>query len=164
MKQSINTGFTGAKRQSFNENNPRPILKKLMEDNPSAEIDDLVPMFQSEIGEDELQVIVAYWVNNNYHSLLNQMTRQEDIEVKKATASAKQRGIAAGIKGVTVLAERKAILILNDILPNGKKLGDSTFGELSDIGGVLSKISKLGGPEQRVRDVLSNNDLKLLQS
>ena len=159
---SLDTGTYGAKVQSWRRANPRDLLKKLIEENPRVAKADLFKTFRDQIrgddGEEFLDSIIEYWFSNNYHSLIERHPR--NAAANKAEKRAKIAEITEKIKA---RVRQEALFLLDTVLPNGKALRDSTFGECAKIGGALSKIASKGKPGQIVGTVLSDTQLRKLQ-
>lgn len=162
---SLETGIYGAKVQSWRNANPRDVLKQIIDSavNPNdrpAIHSALREKVLREGDEDYLDSIIEYWFTNNYNSLMLERSRPR----LRTSALALQAARAAEYREkVTTAIRQEAIFLLGTILPNGKALRDSTFGECAKIGGVLSKIASKGKPEQIVGEVLSDAQLHKLQ-
>jgi hypothetical protein len=78
-------------------------------------------------------------------------------EIEKKVAERRERQKEAG----TLDAKAKTIVVTKvlslDLLIDGKKLVDWTFGELSKFSGMLAALSKRGKAKQRVGDVFKTD-------
>lgn len=173
MQLKAKVGVTGAKRMSQDEYNIRPMVKNLMEQHPDSGVDELWPLFLKDIGYDDDNEFVLsaldYSLANCFRSLLPEVTYKNLSELRRAKKESNKAQVALISAGVTAAITKgtrdlvKTFVILNDIMPNGKKLGDCTFSEVSVFGDTFSAIGKLGKPNQRLKDVLTNGDLRSLQ-
>ena len=162
---SLDTGTYGAKVQSWRRANPRDVLKQIMEEaaNPkdkAALMSAFRERVRGEDGEDYLDSIIEYWFTNNYNSLMDERfrpKRRSSAKSEKATKVAELKEV------VTKRIRQEALFLLDTVLPNGKALRASTFGECAKIGGSLSLIASKGKPSQIVGKVLSDAQLRKLQ-
>lgn len=161
MSESINIGTQGAKVQSFADNSPRKLLRQIMDAHPGADKEDIYKSFRHAVIDDPemMDVILLYWFANNYVSLTMRPMPMLSKRKRKEQST-------ASIKAMTETITRNfaSMFLLNTKLPNGKTLGDTTFGECAKLGGKLNKIAKQGNPRQLVRTVLTNDQLKALQT
>lgn len=163
---SLDTGTYGAKVQSWRRANPRDLLKQIMDETSDPkDKKTILSVFRDRVrgddGWDYLDSIIEYWFSNNYHSLMDENLRTKRAAPNKLLKSAK---IAEFKKKVAVRIRQEALFLLDTMLPNGKTLRDSTFGECAKIGGVLSKIANSGKPTQVVGKVLTDVQLRKLQA
>ena len=68
----VDTGTYGAKRQSFDRNNPRDLLVRVIEENQGVSEAALLRAFIDTVRaeDDFLEPIIGYWFANNYRSLI----------------------------------------------------------------------------------------------
>jgi len=166
---NLGPGTYGAKVQSWNESNPRSLLKQTMEANKGANKERIYRLFVDELQnhpdqEAFMTTIVEYWFSNTYASMiLPPADREKKLADKEKR---KQERESFVVKAKTKLKEhikREALFLLDTLLPNGKSLRATTFGECAKFGGWLKLIAKKGKPGQKVGSVLNNNDLRKLQ-
>lgn len=151
----VDVGTTGAKRQSFDRNNPRDLLVRVIEDNPGAGEAEWLKSFTRAVRDDEdyLDPIIGYWFANNYRSL---------IPVRRATPQRRAAQAKARAAVVETIKLRIAAISLSFIMPNGKELRDSTGKECAQAGGWLAKIAKRVKPTEKVGSVLTEGQLRRL--
>jgi hypothetical protein len=163
MMVHIDLGVTGAKRQSWRKANPREILRRLVEDNPHAGIDELFAKFRKVLAkaEDEMQETVdRYYFDNNVRSL------QAIVDPKAGARKAASRERAAELRkrveeNITTAIQQKAERILLDsIMPNEKPLRDCTGLECRQMGGWLAGIGAKLKSEQRVGDKFNEDQIQ----
>lgn len=146
----VDTGIYGAKRQSFEENNPRDLLVRVMAENRGASEATLLKRFTEAVRDDADYIgpIIGYWFANNYRSARR--------------ASPQERAASAKVQTRLVETIKRAVLSisLDFVMPNGKPLRDCTGGECARAGGWFAKIAKRVKPNQVVGNVLSDSDLK----
>ena len=157
---TIDTGTYGAKVQSWRRANPRDLLKRTIEELAGSSRAALLEAFRDKVlapeAEEYLDAVIEYWFSNNYHSLVENPYRPEAV--------ARRKSAVAGVKEKISRHVRKQVLLLLDtMLPNGKTLAATTFGECAKLGGNLSLIASMGEPKQRVGEVLSDDELRNLQ-
>ena len=156
----VDTGVTGAKRQSWHATNPRELLKRLIEENPKWDKERVLRTFSREVTDNRryIDTIVEYWFANNYHSLIERPARTYRArQTREATEQVK-----AAIKNEI---EHKATVMLLELnMPNGKLLRDCTGAECSKlsskIGGWLLRISKRIKPNQTVGSALTEQEVR----
>jgi hypothetical protein len=74
---NIDTGVTGAKRQSWKRANPRDVLKRIIDKNPDYDEAQVQTECWEILHRDQQQIrtVFEYWFTNNYRSLVNPTTR-----------------------------------------------------------------------------------------
>lgn len=175
LQSEIHTGTQGAKRQSWEPGNPRPLLLKLARDRPNADADALEKAHLKAIIDavrdgdlDYVKALHTYWFGNNFQSVLN-----SDADLKRSFAPPKiKHRPAASPKTTTDVKttiaahiERAAKLVLLDqVLPNGKKLRNATGADCKGLapkmGIWLGKIARKLRPEQTVGKVLTESQVR----
>jgi len=95
------------------------------------------------------------YAHANFRSAIERLFRENHVRQEASH-------VGSSVKSTTNLKqERRAAraATVNEILelpmPNGKRLGDCTFGEIAVIGGAFTRLAGKGKPNQLVRDVLS---------
>jgi hypothetical protein len=176
----LKVGKYGAKVQSFNKHNPRGLLKRLIS---TYGMDDewlLFTKFYEQITnkkfEPYLISALEYWFTNNLGSLKNTpktttpvvVNISEHVSKKVDVGAIKKNQVAMVTKGVKQLtakieqeAAKKARIILMDmILPTGKRLGDSTGAECISCGGWLKSVGDKIGPDAIVEASITEDELQ----
>jgi len=77
----------------------------------------------------------------------------EEMAEGKSRAEKERETITAASEQV------KKIVVLNWLMPNGKRLGDVTFGYCRKLEGFIGRIGKMGKPNEIVGKKLSNDQL-----
>ena len=163
---SIQTvGTYGASIQSSRHVNPRDFLKDLLDANKGMGEIKLLKLvrkhLKNEDNQDDLDGVIDYWFVNNYRSLLSAPVKATITSAeRKADSRAKVAAKAAVI--MEKLTIRAHFILMDMKLPNGKKLGDCTGRELSQIGGAMIDIAGSIKPDEIVRNVLSESKLRKL--
>lgn len=152
VDSSLHPGKTGAKRQSWSQENPRSLLLKLIADNPhetEQDEDAILELLWHQVKKNEnaLKTICLYWGTNNYRSIVYaarpELTRSDVV--------------AAKLKIV------KRLMVLT--MPNGKMLRDCNKDDCLKAGGWLVTVGKKLKNNQTVGQAFSESDLrKLLNS
>ncbi len=165
----IDTGVYGAKVQSWAAKNPRDILKRFMDENPTAGKLDVFNLFRDEIKsedtEEYLDVVIEYWFANNYYSLVPTADPSRQVATRDSIKEAAQeKAVTKAI--ATQIDEKAKIKLLEMMMPNGKPFGDCTGGECSalapKVGGLLAVVATKVKADEKVRDVMSEDQLREL--
>lgn len=149
------TGAAATRRRS--KKNPMEVLVGLVEADPTADQDRLFGQWWKKIrGDDEQIEAVAR------HSFTNMLTAIErgSRKPKQRTAEdmeQERRAIGALVNLV------KNVVLMDIVLPNGKKLRDCTFAECSAAGGWFKLVATKGKPSELVGKVLSEEQLRLVR-
>ena len=164
----LDTGITGAKRMSWKLANPRALLEEILKESPDADVETLRSYCRTAVrkaGKDFVDTVFDYWFDNTLRSLMHQPSLDEVRERRERSAKLVSETVARGSAAVAKVIEKKAkTLLLDTILPNGKKLRDSTFGECRIFGGWLSRIGRKGNPDKLVGRYLSEAKVRALKS
>jgi hypothetical protein len=158
----IDTGTTGAKRQSWSESSPRELLRMLVQKNPRWSRERIFDEFKIQIEQSTskkyIDTIVEYWFANNYHSLVE---REEPFRNRSAR---KQEELTEQLNNT--IEHRAKIFLLDIMMPNGKLLRACTGAECkefsSKLGAWLLRISKTIKPTDIVGDVLTETQIRKL--
>ena len=161
MNTALHTGVTGAKRQSWQQGNPRELLRRLMEDHKNWDRTRLLREFREQLDKSPnsyLETIVEYWFANNYNSLIDP---REPDRIRDKVAVTKIR------TKIEEHVETKAQLILLDLMmPNGKLLRDCTGQECRSlarsVGAWLARIAKRVKLRETVGTTLTENEVREL--
>ena len=155
----IDPGTYGAKRQSWKKENPRDLLKQILDENPRASEEKIMRLFESAVRNNEIyfEAILEYWFANNYRSLVHKLPTVHENIAKKSAATKR----ANSAKKMVLSAVTK-IVLLDMILPNGKHLRDATGADCTKAGGWFTRIASVVKPSQRVGEILSENEIQKL--
>lgn len=136
----IETGFTGAKRQSWRAGNPRELLKSMISATPDFDREELFEAFCEKVAPKAtpvLKSIIEYWFANNLHSLLAKPSTDSTDERKERKTTREE--VAA--RATEIVKARVAAMVLLDLIQaNGKALRDCTGKECTKAGGWLTQI------------------------
>lgn len=151
----INTGKTGAKRQSWQRANPRDVLKRLKDKNQDWTEEELQAECWRIISGDkeQLYTVFEYWFANNYRSLLYPLPQRDARSSGRGQTSAAIHDRLADHINTKVneqVDEKIQIILLDMLLPNGKPLRAATREELVECGGWLQKVAEKLKPNQTV--------------
>lgn len=152
----IELGVTG--RRAFETTSPRFLLKHIMDSHNGASEQDLFELFKTEIADDDdfISSIVKSWFKETYQSL-SDIAKQRAKHIERP----ERKQQIAQIKEV-IKARATQIVLLEMIMPNGKPLADCTGQECAKAGGWLCRVAMKIGPDERVGDALSENELRKL--
>jgi hypothetical protein len=155
----IDTGVTGAKRQSWRHDNPRDTLRNIIEGNPRAGKEELLELFRDVVLKSKnqalLETIIEYWFANNLTSLLH-----SDADLKKQFSNPSVAKIKTKIRERIKIAA--GIVLLDMIMPNNKPLRDCTGAECAAVGGWLAMVAARMAPSQIVGKVFEENDIRAM--
>jgi hypothetical protein len=167
-EMNLGPGIYGAKVQSWREANPRSLLKQTMESNKQANKEQIYSLFVEELQthpdhDDFMKTILEYWFSNAYASMIIPNLPAERRVQQEKQKQERQSLITTAKEKLKEHIKREALFLLDTLLPNGKPLRATTFGECAKLGGQLNLIAKKGKPSQKVGSVLNNADLRKLQ-
>jgi hypothetical protein len=134
--------------------NPDDILRRILEKNPGARMDDTWLIFLAEVLKDRdmLEAVVRCYHINAYSRLDREARYRLDHLVPRAAPTKEERRARAA----DTWARMKKVLILNHVMPNGLRLRDCTFRYASAVGGAYTRIGEMGPPDAIIGRVLSN--------
>lgn len=167
----------GAARQSWKSDNPRAILRLILDgaDDPhdrTSVYDKFVKHVLNKGGSLILTNIVDYWFDNNYRSMVRDyplpgQTEEQIRMERESKRAAAQKEIASRYSKIEAVvarkADEKAVLLLATMMPIGKAFGDCTGSEVRAMRDHLPKafdavIAKVGD-NVLVRSVFTNKQL-----
>jgi len=123
----------GATVQSWSGSSPRHVLENLVNEKPGASKEELFAAFRETITRDEyasaVDSILEYWFYNNYRYLVERPRTTAQDAPARAASRASVEGVKSSIKAAAV-----KMVLLDMMLPHGKKLADSTGQECRDLG------------------------------
>lgn len=159
----MSKGKTGAKRQSWENANPRAILEELVVRYPGRSKDGMCNLFELAIlrhpQKDQLiHTMIVYWHSNAWNSLMDDRSKVTALRItdpKKVAAKAK-----AVVEAVVEAKARQ--LLLDVVTPNGKPLKECSGKELTHMGSWMSKIGAAIKPNQIVGKVLNEAQVRRL--
>lgn len=153
----VDTGITGAKRQSWKHDNPRDVLKNVIEKNGRSSKEELLRIFTQTIFEKGnralIETVIEYWFANNLNSLLNSDSQLREQFSKPQISKIKEQireriKIAAGV------------VLMDMIMPNKKRLRDCSGAECAAVGGWLSVVATRMSPSAIVGKTFSEQDMR----
>lgn len=150
----VRTGAAATRRTS--KLNPMEILTNLRDKDPTESKERQFEKWRKIIeGNETLLEATLFHAFINYWSSLDRDHRAERRQPEQPEQKAQRAA------EVALLVERaKNIVLLDLILPGGKKLRDATFADCAKAGSWYAKIAKRGRPNQIVGVVLSESDLQ----
>jgi type I site-specific restriction endonuclease len=159
----VDLGITGAKRQSWRKANPREILRRLVEDNPHAGMDELFAKFRKVLAkaEDEMQETVdRYYFDNNVRSL--QSITDPGSGTRKAASRERAEALRKKVEEniATAIQQKAQRILLDAIMPNEKPLRDCTGQECNQMGGWLAGIGAKLKADQKVGEKFNEDQIQ----
>jgi hypothetical protein len=155
----------GATFQSWKASSPRELLASIVNGNDGKSRDELLLLFNRAVRENDkiLDTLIEYWFNNNFKSL-KRLSEQPEPSQREATKRAKDEMAAELRAAVNDAVERKARIMLMDIMmPNGKRLRACTGDECRELskstGRWLAAVSREMKPKQKVGEALTEDRL-----
>lgn len=149
------TGAAAISRRA--QRNPLELLVNLIEADPTASVERLWNKWWDTVKGDDDYLKAAC-----RHAFTNQLA---SLDRDKRKAKPAQKRPAEDVRAqVDAIKQRivTAVFSLESPMPNGKALGDCTLRELAKFGGIFTRIIKLGKPDQIVRKVVNEAQLKKL--
>jgi hypothetical protein len=154
----IDSGVSSAKRATWRQTDWRPILMRIVKENPTASTEQICERFWEEVREDldQLKGIVFYVGNLGVRALTPKHKKRtgsaHEVEVKKAVAIMKTK-----IK--KRIAEEARLLLLDLITPNGKPLRNCTGQECRALGSWYAQLGQKVPANKTVGNCLSENQV-----
>lgn len=147
----IDPGSLGAKRATFRSANPRRTLREIIDRNPDFDEKGWREQFWDLIKDDlsdsgDLKACIEYWLDNNLRSLMPQLHRGSTSRTSTASEIEKETNR----------------LLLQLVMPNGKRLAECTGSDCVRFGGWYSAIAALVPPDQIVGVHLDEQKLQQL--
>jgi hypothetical protein len=155
------TTLQGAKLQSFRNTNPRDLFLRLYREHRNSSVTDLTDLLLDSIQDDPqrdgyIRTIVEYWVRNTVTSI--------DPSTPRRRSAGKVHDVVE--KAARRVAHRASEIVLDLVMPNGKKLRDCTGSEclrMSEEQTLLAKrLAKIGrriGLRQHVGSAFDETEL-----
>jgi hypothetical protein len=170
MNLDITPGVLGAKRATWRDANPRKLLQDIIEANPNGPETLWRKLFweRVESDDDQIQAIVAYWLDNHVRYIQDHGpdTKQETAKKGPAAQAAEQKTETVKENVKSTLREhivREARVILLEIMmPNGKKLAQCTGADCKNFGGWLTAVATKVPAKKKVADILSEAEVRKL--
>jgi hypothetical protein len=159
-------GVLGAKRASYRETNPRPLLKTIMQQSTDEKV--WRDKFWSEVEDDKdyLRAILAYWLDNTIRSILNEKPPEEAvpytarIKAGQRTTQPTRQQVKNALHAQVERQVKIALLKLE--MPNGKTLGECTGNECKRFGGWYAVLAKKVPANATVGGTLSESEVAAL--
>lgn len=164
MFQEQQPGIQGAKRATWRDNDPRPLVARIIAENPKLDINAAFEVFWQEIHEDSdlLQTVARYYWDNAFAAHVRsvrlsmpEQRKQRELAERKAVEEAKAR-IQARVR------HEASIILLTMKMPNGKPLGECTGKECGTFGGWFQVLADRVPSRKTVAEVLSEKQLQSL--
>lgn len=162
----IPTGRRGYTAQTHSEDRLRKLLATIQRQNPRFDEYEVCLEFWEQVqkpsNKEVLKAAVFYAAKNNLVALRR-------LEIQEERETERNRGVnalgltkpqtAARIQAFVADSRRK---LMDEIVINGKKLGDLTGKDLRKLGGNCARLSQKVPPTKKVRDVLSHEEFNKL--
>jgi hypothetical protein len=153
---NMDFGITGHKRQTWISDAEKIAFLKIKQENPDASAEKRARLLAELCMEDEtilyavvLRVTVLEDYNSTLHNRSPQARAQARTEQQKMQDEAKKRIVA--------------VILMDLVMPNGKRLMSCTGAECIKFGGWLTKVGEQVGPRRLVGDVLDEMELQKLK-
>lgn len=164
MKQTAEVQHNGATMQSWKAANPRELLERVVNENPTADKATLLADVQRELSKPEhrahIDVIIEYWFFNSIKALDARDAMKARAANQRVAMKVQQDEADRLVEKFQQHVKREARAILMDfVLPNGVKLRDATGADCASAGGWMLAIANIIGVEQRVGDALTEDQL-----
>jgi hypothetical protein len=123
------------------------LLRKIVEKNPHAGKGKIVRLYCEALEEEDL---IESFVSEFFEEARLRAFPPKPAKRKRSTKAQMQE----------LIRKRISRAIFSFVMPNGKTLGDCTFGEIAPYGGSLSRLSTMGQPDQIIRQTLKQKEVK----
>lgn len=156
----VEIGVTGAKRVSVEEANTRHLLISIMEQYPHDSESKLLRRYQEAVKDDPemLDVIIRYKFANDYAAITNpKKPRHRDPRAIIDATARLRTGLQKHIK------EKAEQMLMDLIMPNGKRLSDCTISYCQRLGGWMARLAKGKNPRQTVGHIYTESELRELR-
>jgi hypothetical protein len=108
-----------------------------------------------------IPVVLAWFVGRGLFLLVRRVKSGPTTSVDRVAAKEEEALQTA----VTATKTRAVELVLLDfVLPNGRKLRDCTFSELRRCGGWLTRLARVGQPSDNVGTTLTEKEVRAVWS
>lgn len=154
----LDLGRNGAKVQSWRENNPRAILRQMLDASPGASDEELLQKLGEKLSDKEWDVVLEYWFSNNVRSIRHEGVGKREVAVARTELAFKNASAQLEEK----IQEKAKIKLMEMLLPSGTMLKDSTGNDCEKAGGWFKKIAAKVGADEIVGQKLSENQLRAL--
>lgn len=156
-------GILGAKRASYRDSNPRPLLKEIMQRSKSEK--EWRDQFWAEVEDDKdyLRAIVEYWCDNNIRSILMEKPEEkvdayrEKIKAGQLTTPTTRQQVKTALH--EQVQRQVKIALLGLVMPNGKSLRECTGNECKRFGGWYAALAKKVPANATVGSSLSESEV-----
>jgi hypothetical protein len=160
----VRTGAAATRRASTK--NPMEMLSRLRERYPTGSFEDLFAKWRKDVERDaEANTAALLHSFRNYWTSLDRDNRAkpEPKSPEDWAAEREQRETEKAAEREELKQRFTQFIFLEMVLPIcGKRLKDATFAECSTEGGLLSKIGKMGKPNQIVGKTVTEEQLRRL--
>jgi hypothetical protein len=167
---NIGSGITGAKRASWEHNNPRDLVARLAQRYPRASEWELAEhLKECVLGDDSdyLLPILRMTVRNIMRALEDEKSkprkpRKSLAQLAAANKARAERIERAKTKWTDRIHEEAEKLLLDHEAPYGKPLRDCSGKECTRFGGWYQRLGAKVGPRKLVGDVLTEEQVREL--
>ena len=154
-------GIQGSKRARWREFDPSELLRQTIESHPNEDQADLRKIYWDTVRKHDeqtyLRAIVEYFLDNAFLALDHKRQALTRKQERPATNGNAKTGVVSAVRD---RVHREAQVILMDLLmPNGKRLGDCTGTQCKKFGGWLTAVAKVAG-SKRIADALSEGEVR----
>jgi hypothetical protein len=158
----VESGVTGAKRQTWRDISPRKLLREIIEDDPKGGEAAWRTAFLAAINKelDGVDLTGTYTEACVLYSLDNALLALMPQYETKGRRAAQKAKTATAVENAQTRSQ--AILLLHLIMPNGKPLGQCTGADCKRFGGWYAKLAELVPARKQVADVLNESKVREL--
>lgn len=150
------TGFIGAKVQTWRAANPRELLKRMIDSDPSLDRVATLYLFRDKLHQETdadalIDTIIEYWFTNNYYSLVG------PISTPRYTPDRQNNAATQIVQRVRQkIAEVAQIQLLEMLMPNGKRLAECSGRECREMGPVIGNWLARVARSMKAKDLVGN--------
>jgi hypothetical protein len=157
----IDLGTTGAKRATWSEN-PRKLLKDIIDDNPNSSEAEWRRLFKAAARneDDQIDAVLDYFLDNTIRSLMPRKAPERTAAAAARVKEARERAVYVKERVESRVREAAKIVLLELTMPNGKKLGECTGADCKRFDGWFHRLAKVVPVNKRVDETLSEKRLQ----
>ena len=153
----MSLGTSSAKRATWRTTDCRPVVERIIKENPGVGREEWFRLFYSEVRDDDDQVrsIIQYY----FDLVLMALNRPARASSTATRAEVRERTKALKTQIKARVEQEAKIVLMQMLMPNNKILGDCTGAECRRFGGWLTELSRRVPAKSTVAETLSEAQL-----
>lgn len=157
----LNIGKIGAIRQTWRDKSVREILVDIIAESPNGPLSKWRSAFREAIRADDdyFNAVCDYAFDNSVKAIQEAQSREAPSATKVAER-AEKRAVEAREHAERVQSIKDQIILLNQEMPNGKRMRYCTGREMATFGAGYQRIAKMVGPNAMVGSKLNEQQVR----